>query len=73
MKLPTKTLKEQEIRFMMGYMDEFKWFVNDAMKDGIHDDFEDHNAFLSACMEMFISDKEYEANSAEMDKIAENA
>ena len=43
-----------EQKFMKDQTVAFQDFVLDSMDDGIHEDFEDHFAFLAACMETFI-------------------
>lgn len=40
--------------FMMKLVDEFKDFVSDSFDEGLHEDFEDHMEFMSACLETFM-------------------
>ena len=52
--------KAEKLKFMIEYADNFKLFVINAIEDEINYDFEDHNAFLKACLETFIDLNEEE-------------
>lgn len=43
--------------FTLKLIDEFKDFVSDSMDEGLHENFEDHMTFISACLDTFIEIK----------------
>lgn len=51
---------QTELEFMTQLCNEFKSFVEDAVKEGMHKQFEDHFTFMKRCLEVFTEMKEEE-------------
>lgn len=49
---------ESAVKFVKDVIKDFEGFVADAMYEGHHKNFDDHNDFLQACFELFLESKE---------------